>query len=216
MKIKHLLFLPLLLTSCNSINTIKVSYKNESSYTVGDLTTSENVNEIKVNYILGNINFTYSDDSNVYVTEKTDKAVSEDIQMRYYLTEGVLNIQPCATGNRDYTNAKRDLDIKIPTSYTLSSILVDSISSNINVEVDASVYTFNTVSGSIKMNINSFDKIECNVVSTNSEITVKEDIGVKVEFNSIGGKLTNNISKVDENHYIEYNTVSGNLKVNKA
>ena len=216
MKKRTLMLIPVLsLASCNVNNNINTSYKDEEKYIVGNLETTDSVTQIKVNYILGKINFSYSDDSKVYVSETTSKEVSEDIQMRYYLNEGILNVQPCKPGRRNYSDAKRELDIKIPLSYSLSSITIDSVSSDINSSIEASEFKINTVSGSLKMSVDTFNKITCNVVSTDTEITVKGDIGVKVDFNSVSGKLTNNINTTDENHLIKYNTVSGDLVVNK-
>ena len=216
MKKRTLMLLPvLLLVSCNIGNSISVKYDDADKYTVGDLETTDAVSTINLNYITGKIHFSYVNDSKVYVSEKANKEIPEDVQMRYYLKDGVLNIQPCATGRRDYTNASRQLEIKIPTSYSLEKIKIDSVSSDIKLDVNADKYVINTVSGDLSMEIDSFSSITCNVVSADAEIKIKNSLGVSVEFNTVSGELTNDFKDSNDSQKIKFDSVSGDLHIKK-
>ncbi|MCQ2086948.1 MAG: DUF4097 domain-containing protein [Bacilli bacterium] len=216
MKKKALLLSPLvLLSSCNFNGSISISYKNENLYIVGNLETEENISSLDINYISGDINIVYSSDSKFTVVEKTKKEINEEQMMRYYLSNETLFIQPAKSGITKYDDVNRELEIKVPTSYSLSSIKINSVSSDINLVINSTEFEINTVSGSINMEVESFSLIDCDTVSTDAEIKIKNDIGVTVDFNSVSGKLTNNISNTNDSQKIKYNTVSGNLRINK-
>lgn len=208
-----------LLTSCTiSLGhfNVSVSYKDEDKYVIGDLITNSEIKDIEINYLNGHISIVPSTDDAFKAVETTSKEVEDDVKMRYYVSGTTLYIQPAKSGTRVYGNATRNLSIEIPTNYTMNSIEIDSVSSDIDINVDATFLELNTVSGEGKMKVGSFSTIKVDTVSMDVEVNITSDIGVEVDIDTISGKLDNQISKVDHLHRIDFDSVSGDLTIKRV
>lgn len=203
------------LASCDP-NITTYSYENPELYTVGDVETTDNVNKLSINYLLGNIKVDYSKDEKFRIIETTDKSVSDDVKIRTYLDEtGLMTIQPCKSGKIEYGKAKRTLTIEVPTTYSLTDISLNTVTVTQSINVDATSYHVDTVTGDTIIETRDFETIEVDVVTGNVNITIDNDFDVALDYSSVTGSYDGTVNtSLDSVHKIEVNSVTGNLSVN--
>lgn len=187
-------FILLGLTSCNY--SLYKTWNNYKDYTAGngdfDATT---VSSIAIDWVNGDINVVTADVEKITVFEQSARELKESELLRYYLSDGVLDIKFVAPRLKllDKKVLDKDLFIQIPLSAaaSLSSLNIDSVNSDINVK-----------------NIKALD-LEMDVVS--GKIDIKNCTIVMLDIESVSDEINLLSSKIAS---IDISCVSTNIKVN--
>lgn len=177
-------------------NKFSGSY-NSKDYEIGSPTESlSNIEEVKINWIAGEINISQSTDGTVSFNCPEDKDLEEDFRLRYLVKDGKLTIQftkpfnvfqQLLKGNR----IKKTLNISLPKD--ISEVNVDNVSSDINItNTDIDTLRIDNVSGHITIE---------------GESTNCSDIGA-ISIDSVSGTIAIN-SIISSDFFVD--TVSGDV-----
>lgn len=237
MKHKFLIALGACLTlaGCNyGFSTVK--YDNSDKYQVaGEAELNQNVTNIEVSWISGNISILGSEQEFVSFVE-VPKYDLEDNQKLHYLVENeTLYIQCAAVGSYESKFLEKDLTIRVPKNSSFDSLnaslkdlKIETVSSPLTITEISAKMDIDMVSGNI--NINKCAGTELEVDSVSGNIDVKGCDFTRINIDNVSGKVeldnlnsTNNLNvdvtsgniylKVEEltGFKIEFNSTSGKI-----
>ena len=197
------------LTGC--MNTLNYTYQNGEKYTAGDRNITENIEQIDINYLSGNVHFSSSTGSEIGIKETANKSLDEDRQVHSYVDGSTLYIRYCASANSlDLNNIEKSLEISVPQSVTYK---------NIKSEISSGSFSGNGIKSDALDVIASSGDVD--VDCTSSEIGIKVSSGtivlkqhgksnlVKLEESS--GSISANVEDVTN---LELEATSGNTILN--
>jgi len=222
----------LLLPSCLIFN-ISDSYLHAGNYSVGAGSTTVAVSQLDIDWVTGDVNIQYADQSDISWTETVTRGVTDcHTQMHYWVDGSTLRIHFCESGTWNTNGAlRKDLTITLPKGYQFDQVEIDHVSGNISADVDARQMEIETVSGDIFIcNLRPAEQIEVDAVSGNTTIQLPENVAFSADFSSISGNMTSEFALTMNNDsytyspysreasictQIEVSTVSGNLLLKK-
>lgn len=225
------------------INGNSMEYVDAEKYQAGDALFDADVSEIEIDWISGNVTIEPSQSGSYEIEESSGKELKDDKKVHYYLDGNELHIKYCASGIKLFDNEKKDLVLRVPKDKMTESLDINCVSADFNVtgiavgEIDLS-----TVSGDFVADLAGIDSFDIESVSGNFELsspvapdkgdfesvsgnillTLPESAGFTVDFDSVSGDISSEVSgKLSENKFIcgsgdaEYDveTVSGNVKI---
>lgn len=195
-------------------------YPDADKYTAGSLTySSEDIRRVEVNWISGSVEIKQGE-GELCVSEVND-SLSEDEQLHWMISDGVLYVQFCKSGHILNSPAKKELSLEIPRGVEID---IGTTSADVFADVlEVKKADIGSVSGNVKFGIFSGEELE--VGTTSGGLTVdslecdKLDFGTvsgdakiggmsaeKAQFGSTSGKVKLALVKPAE---IEIKTVSG-------
>ena len=149
----------ILFAACGENTKINIDSDHPERYSVGDATLSQPVSSISVDWLFGNVDIVYSDDSAVRIHEEIQEGflpLTDSLQMRYYVDEeGELEIQYCGRGKYRYgdlKNIRKHLVVEVPRGTVLDDIDIDGVETGVVVEQVLSREV--TIDG-VKVNVNA-------------------------------------------------------------
>ena len=129
-----------LFAACGENTKIEIKYEHPERYSVGDATLSRPVSSISVDWLFGNVDIVYSDDSAVRIHEEMQEGflpLTDSLRMRYYVDEeGELEIQYCGHGKYRYgdlKNIRKHLVVEVPRGKVLDEISIDGVETGVIV-----------------------------------------------------------------------------------
>lgn len=186
----------------------RVEYDDPSSYTAGGSNmVAQNINEISVEWINGNVNVAYYDGDTISFSE--NKTADDEYAMRYRIEGTELKIEFCDSGKIIGTKSK-DLTINVPRDFTLAELDISSTNANVTInEVSANQLDVSTVSGIINAS-GKYNSVDAE--STKGSININcTDAPSKIDANSVGGKITFTLPQDIGGFAVNYETVSGDI-----
>lgn len=148
-----------LMVACGENTKIDIKYDHPERYSVGDATLQQPISSISVDWLFGNMEILYTDDSAVRIHEEIQEGflpLTDSLRMRYYVDEeGELEIQYCGHGKYRYgdlKNIRKHLVVKVPRGTMLDEIDIDGVEAGVIIENVASRKL--TVDG-VKVNVNA-------------------------------------------------------------
>lgn len=148
-----------LFAACGENTKIDIKYEHPERYSVGDATLSQPVSSISVDWLFGNVDIVYSDDSAVRIHEEMQEGflpLTDSLQMRYYVDEeGELEIQYCGHGKYRYgdlKNIRKHLVVEVPRSTVLDDIDIDGVEAGVIIE---NVLSREVNVDGVKINVNA-------------------------------------------------------------
>ncbi len=241
-KVLPFLALPLITSvasSCSlaiyAIGTVTISYTGESSYKIGSGQSSIIVENLKVHWYSGPITISYDDVEVITFREEGLREINKKVMMRYKEAKRTLTIQPASNGRHDSDEIAKMLTIKIPYELQLKALLLDTVISDAEIAVmaektsiktvngnvhvvneDLGTLDFNSVSGGIEMESKTFESLKVNVVNSHTRISLSEVDNVDIKMTTVlGKKYLEGIEESPEGKHIDFNSVNGNLYINK-
>ncbi len=118
----------LVFSSCNYY-----SYEDSEKYDVGSGEISSKVTAIEIDWACGEVEISYMDRKSVYFEEISADGLKESERMRYYLDGTVLKIK-CADKGFLKDPPSKNLDLRLPNDFVLSSLNINSDSADISVQ----------------------------------------------------------------------------------
>ena len=199
------LMIPILsLTLLGSCGINKYRYEDHERYTSGsDFTLTEEVKEIEVNWINGDITIVQGETTSISVKEEN----YEDHPLYYFLDGTTLNIKyvEYGTSNSEINALEKDLTIMIPT--TLPDIEIDMINGECNFALQTlcNDVTVNLINGNINICSISADEIELDTV--NGNINIESINATSLSIDKVNGN--SNIKNITKAISIDINAVNG-------
>ena len=201
-------------TGCNNDGHNKDKYdiySNASRYSAGN-GTIESVSSIDVEWVSGKVNLEYSDENVFTFKEETDYDLesNESVKMRWYLDGGTLKIKFAKSGAKIIENLQKTLTLTVPNGAALQELDIETVSANINCNLNARKADFETVSGKINFTdavvtgtlkfgtvsgeVNYSAKtfpalLDAETVSGNLRFGFPEDASFSVKFESLSGNM---------------------------
>lgn len=149
----------MLLAACGENTKLKIEYDHPERFSVGDATLRQPISGISVDWLFGDMEILYTDDSAVRIHEVIQESslpLTDSLRMRYYVDEeGELEIQYCGQGKYRYgdlKNIRKHLVVKVPRSTVLDDIDIDGVETGVIIENVASRKL--TVDG-VKVSVNA-------------------------------------------------------------
>ena len=130
-----------LMVACGENTKIDIKYDHPERYSVGDATLQQPIRGISVDWLFGNMEILYTDDSAVRIHEEIQEGflpLTDSLRMRYYVDEeGELEIQYCGHGKYRYgdlKNIRKHLVVEVPRGTVLDEIDIDGVESGVIIE----------------------------------------------------------------------------------
>jgi DUF4097 and DUF4098 domain-containing protein YvlB len=223
-----ILIVVILLSGCFT-NTGYI-YANSDQYSIGDAEFDlSNVQTIDISWISGNVEVEGSGEvTNVQVSEEVDAGTEEKYQMHHWLNNGTLYIKFTASMSA-YTHLfqVKNLTVLVPTNFN-KKVIINSVSSNINVcaikseldldsvsgiitlsEIESASCDINNVSGKLQMENISFD--DCDIDLTSGQVAVTDSEINNFNLNAVSSSISLSLLSAPSSCDIE--TVSGNMNI---
>ena len=137
------------------------TYKNAKKYSVGDASVSEKVTGIEVGWGNGDVTFVYGDGTAITASETSDKELSDEMRLHYWLDGETLRLQFCASGQKQWNDVSKQLTVTLPRGTELDEVKVATVSGGVSAEAFA-VKTLEavTVSGQVRLALTEAEKVK--------------------------------------------------------
>lgn len=211
MKTYHLIILLLaatLLAACTDNAKVNLNYEHPERYNIGNATIAQPVKSIDIDWLCGEIDIRYSDNTELRIYEETPDslpALTDSLRMRYYVDEeGELDIQFCSAGKFKYgdlTKMSKHLYIDVPAGMHFDGIDIDGVQSNVRIK-EVSSRELN-VDG-VKINVNAYypdtlpDEIDLDGVNCLLALHVQPTAGLTIEMSGVRADLVCELPNVKE------------------
>ena len=158
--------LPLLLISlggctANKTDTFYIKeYDNKDKYEYGNryFYADEEIKEIYINWIFGNVNISCSDtETAIFINETAD--LRDDLRMISYSEEGTLYVRYLSCGEHEGNIIEKDLEVTIPRTFDIEKIQCNSYDVDINVEANAKKYYMYCEKGNVNLLCDKVDYV---------------------------------------------------------
>ena len=190
---------------------IEYTYGGADRYTASsDFTVDDNISNIKIDWIAGDITVKTGEGDSVRVYESSDSEDPEDI-MRHKTDGERLTVKFRASGYYAVMY-KKDLTVEIPASLEIKSIVINTVSSEITFEGGSfGDITVSDVSGSV--NLKDVKCRELDVDSVSGEVSaVFASQPHEVDIKSVSGDVKLTLPREPED--VDLESVGGKLNVN--
>lgn len=203
-------------------------YLNDENYTTAEtseIKITEDVKNIDVEWVSGNVTVARSEDENLYIIE--EGRISESDALVYKIDGDTLEIdfvKPSFGIFGINSASSKDLTIKLPEKY-YDRININSVSADVDISnVNADKIDLEAVSGEIEMRQSVFKKLDIEAVSGNAEIYLPSSASFRAEIDSVSGNFNTDFAVTKQGDaYISGNgdmeisadMVSGNLGIYK-
>lgn len=178
--------------------------------TVSSWNFSAKTKQIEVNAISADIEVSFTDGDEIVVKAKGDLAANAKTRslLETKFADDILKIEEPDDGSTK--NVK--INIYIPKGFS-KDLTVDSVSGNVSVEkLQFEKLKANTVSGEINIHEDSSKNLELNSVSGNIKLNVKNPDLLKIETETVSGKILNTYKTSNQGSIpVELHTVSGDI-----
>ena len=190
---KKLVLIPLILiillmfTGCSNLEVYQHYTYNDTNYNIGNKAYNEEINEINIDWIVGNIYIIQSSNHEIIIREETDIKAEDIYKMHYKLENKILDIKFCGSIPKlDYSYRVKDLYVFLPSQ--INKITINNVSSDIEIN-NVKIYELdiNNVNGDILIQNNTIEKMDVENIS--GEIILLENIFSKVEIASTNGNI---------------------------
>ena len=148
-----------LFAACGENTKIDIKYDHPERYSVGDATLSQPISAISVDWVCGNVDIRYTDDTAVRVYEEMQEGflpLTDSLRLRYSVDEeGELEIQYCGNGKYRYgdmKNLRKHLNIEVPRGTVLDDIDIDGVETGVIV---GQVLSRELTVDGVKVNVNA-------------------------------------------------------------
>ena len=200
-----------LLSACGPGLIIDPYVYDDTNYQTGNMTFTETINSINIDWIVGDIVIQKSETEEIIIREDVDVKIDESLKMHYYLNEGLLDIKFCGNLQKiNYDYKVKKLYIYLPSSSNLQKISISNISADISIEnVNINSLVIDNISGDIdveKVNINSL-----NMENTSGDIFIFYSTVDNIYIGTVSG--TTGISYDKKPTTLKVESVSGGITI---
>ncbi|MCI8349024.1 MAG: DUF4097 domain-containing protein [Firmicutes bacterium] len=223
-----ILFVLVVFSSCR-ININLGSKAKDLAYEKGSGSIKEEIDEIEIDWVSGQVTIDYGDVEGLQFSETSDEDIDSDEEMYYKVDGKTLKIEYMEPGiSLNIKSLSKDLKVTLPKELELKNLSLDVVSADADIKSASFIKEIDlqSVSGNINAALQSGAKeINLDSVSGNFNINIP-DTGFEVDFDTISGEIGSDfenlkISKHSEFIYgdgsmdIDGDTVSGSIYIGK-
>lgn len=117
-----------------STAAVDLTYDDSENYTIGGAQLNDTVEHIEIDWIAGNVKLLYSDSDMVSFSEESNKNLTDDFKLHYWLDGTTLKIRFCGSGHWSLGRLEKDLTVTVPKNFPLTNLKITSISANVSLE----------------------------------------------------------------------------------
>ncbi len=126
-------------------------YADAGKYTAGETDISAPVSNLDVDWTAGKVILEYHGGNAVELRESSDKAISEDMKMRWWMDGDTLRVRYAKSGLRLNWNLTKELTIRIPKNTAFRDVKICATSAGLMIPaLKADTLTLSTTSGAIQ------------------------------------------------------------------
>lgn len=203
------------------------TYANADRYTAGGAEITGTVRNLAVNWVDGSVTVAYHDQASILLSEKANRTLSEDAQLRWWLDGDTLRIQYAKPGFRLNFNLHKELTLTLPRNIALAEVNISTVSADVAIPaLSASQLSVNTTSGDMRLalaekaekialntvsgdvQLEADEAAECRIASTSGRLSARIPTAGKVKLASVSGSVDLKTGKADE---IDIGTTSGSV-----
>ncbi len=210
-----LLFILTLLSGC-SVKKLLSTVSGESgqtetaaqSYSSGNATFTEPVQELNLDWAAGSVEITYHDESTVIIEETAKEPIAENNKMAYSLENGVLDIR-FRSDLGSITCPAKTLRVTLPKNVTLQKADIDLASAGLTaLELLTEKAEVSSASGSVTLST-AAKKVKISCASGEIDFTHTGD-AENIELETASGNITANVCNADD---LEVDSSSGRIRL---
>ena len=203
------LLLSFILTGCSSLKVDEKYIYDDSNYSFGNMSFEETINEIKVDWLVGDIIIQKSENEELIIREDTDANIQDEYKMHYLLAEDSLDIKFAGSFEKLTYNFKvKKLYIYLPAK--INEIIINSVASDVDVNY-VTIDSLNIKSVSGDVNIVNTQVGELQISSVSSEIMIFDSELKTASLTTISGDIGFKYNNPLEQ--LNITTVDGNILI---
>lgn len=199
------------------------SYENAQGYSSGACEIEDEVYNLDIDWLAGNVNVGYHEEDRVAVMEDTNGISGRGEELRYRLDGNTLRIRYGAPGRLSARGSK-DLTVLLPAGTSLGEVFVETVSANVYGEdISAEKVSIDTVSGDVRISApGELRDFEADTVSGDVELHLPADASFELETDTVSGDFYTDFActkRGDTYTYgmggieLDMDTVSGDMSV---
>lgn len=212
------------LAGCGAISFYSFySYDNAQGYSSGACEIEDEVYNLDIDWLAGNVNVEYHAEEHVAVLEEGDGVLQSRGELRYRLDGKTLRIRYAAPGRLSFRGDK-SLTVLLPEGTSLGELFVETVSANVYGEdVSAEKVSIDTVSGDIRISApGELRDFEGDTVSGDIELYLPADAAFELETDTVSGDFYTDFActkRGDTYTYgmggieLDMDTVSGDMSI---
>ena len=184
-------------------------YDNAGKYTAGGTSFSKSVKNLDVDWIDGKVDITYEKGNVVTVSEKTEKKLSKDQELRWWLDGETLRIRYAKQGLHLNWNLKKELTITLPEGIILEDVDISATSGTLSIPaMEAENLSLDVTSGEIYAAANA-GMVPAGATSGDIELYIGKE-AQEIEAGATSGSIL--IEAADAGQ-VKVDTTSGEIRV---
>ena len=191
------------------------SYADADKYVVGEAVINQNVSNLNLSWISGNVSVESYSGSVITVSEDYDNS-DENMRMRYFLDGETLRVKFCKSGSWNLNNFNKNLIVRVPEDSEFESVTFNSISANLKCDLPScnlENLKIDSVSGALHINAGKIDSMNVSTVSGGFEAIIAEGF-VNLTANTVSGTVYTATHAGFGN--VDVNTVSGTVTLSAS
>lgn len=195
------------LVSCGST----FRYANARQYTKGGATLTAEVDNLEIEWISGAVKIAYHTENTVKFSEESDKELSDNNSLYYWLEGKTLHIKFARSGKGNYLNVGKTLTLYLPAGVMIRYADIETVSADVEIGAVAFNNTdIKTVSGDVSVKAGSFvSKAEISTTSGDINATIAATTG-ELDVETTSG----NVSVVSDGiTSLDVDTTSGKVDI---
>ncbi|MDE7298630.1 MAG: hypothetical protein K2N94_07345, partial [Lachnospiraceae bacterium] len=108
-------------------------YKNADKYTMGNAELqADGIEKLDIEWLSGTVEISYHSENTIVISETSNKSLDEKTTM-YYLVDGdTLRVKFAKSGNWDFKNLSKELEVWLPEGMELKELAADTVSADIS------------------------------------------------------------------------------------
>lgn len=177
------------MTACNVEH---FTYDDAERYKAGPANLTENVTELEIDWLLGNVNIAYGDVDTVTFSETSEEKVTADMTMYYWLENSTLHIKYAKSGIKltNETQPSKDLTVLLPAALSLKELDLELVDANAALTgINADEVEIESVAGKINASFGSVR--EFSVTSISGDVDMRfATAPIEGEYENVHGNLT--------------------------
>ena len=168
-----------------------LTYADANRYTAGDTAVSETVEHLEVRWTSGRVRIEYHDGSDILVAETSDKAIPDDMRLRWWLDGTTLRIRYAKEGFRlgslFGSQPQKTLTVTLPKELVLQSADIGATSADLDLnDLAAERISLASTSGDIAGSVRA---AALNVGSTSGDQELRVTGNTAAAFSSTSGSV---------------------------
>ena len=186
-----------------------ITYPDSDQYTVGGAELKEDVSQICIGWVSGEIEIQYHEEDTIVFSESANQPQTEKETMRYWLDDDTLNIQFMESGERCSETLEKKLTLYLPEHLDNCDFEIHSVSADISMDgLTARTVDVNTTSGDFTAAL-EYQLKELDIDTVSGNVDVQAGAVDSFEMDSVSGEIKLSVSHTPKEGTAD--SVSGNI-----